>query len=179
MNKFVDTVGLYLLYGAVWVYSYVESACRRRTPRFTSVWEAVRLSDADTTTASDYDSLNKTDSDVVLHYITKDHGIHSAYKTVVHWVYRRYFIDDIFDNSPSAPWFFIGYRDGEDTIDCTDSLDHLVVSGNKVTISLLYYLEPQSAGKTWVYINPKTFNQVEFPSEGILIGDVPAPAKND
>jgi hypothetical protein len=63
-------------------------------------------------------------------------------------------------------------------VDCTDTVDHLVVDGNRVTVPILRSVVDSPAEK-WIYVNPKTFDQVEFPSEGILIGDVVPSAAAD
>lgn len=182
MQAIAERVGYAIVYGLVGIYATVEKCCARRRPLYlTAAWEAVDLDTREGTTAAEYYQLDRTDADVVLHHIRKYHGLHAWDCTVVQWTHEAglgYELEDVFD-SPLAPWFFIGYVDSEGkTVDCTELLAGIVVGGNRITLPLLRYLQPLSGESTWLYVNPKTFDQVEFPSEGILIGDdvVPPPA---
>jgi hypothetical protein len=190
MQAIAERVGYAIVYGLVGIYATVDKCCSRRRPTYTtSAWEAVDLDTKESTCAADYHQLDRKDADVILHHVRKYHGLHVWDSTVVQWTNeagRGYDLADVFE-SPVAPWFFIGYVDEEGkTVDCTEFLDNLVVGGNRITLPLLRYLRPLSGESKWVYVNPKTFDQVEFPSEGILIGDdvnVPPPptesAKDD
>jgi hypothetical protein len=79
-----------------------------------------------------------------------------------------YFVENLFIK-PCAPWLFIGYRSDEGTVDCTDVMSEFVCEGNYITQELLYSALPESRGQQWVYLHPKTFEESDFPSEGILI----------
>jgi hypothetical protein len=70
--------------------------------------------------------------------------------------------------SPSPPWFFIGCYDSAKSLqDKTFEMDEYVYPGNKITLELLHHLFPGT--QRWVYIHPQTFDETEFPSEGIAI----------
>ena len=181
MRSVAEHVGTYIIYGVVGLYAAVERCCTRRHPQYlNSGWEAVNLDNNTSAHATEYYELNRVD--VALHNVRKYYGLHSSDRTVVHWLKEAgwgYELEDVFE-SPAPPWFFIGYLDEHgNTVDCTESLSNLLVVGNRITTQLLRHLQPGSAGKTWVYVNPKTFDQVEFPSEGILIGDAPAESTKD
>jgi hypothetical protein len=113
------------------------------------------------------------DYPLMIHYVDKIKGMHEEYRAAVHWseVHRDgYRVQDLFE-SPRAPWLFIGYQDGDDIIDFTGFMSSFVCAGNLIHIDLLHYLIPESREKPWVYIHPTTFEQTEFPSDGILIGE--------
>ena len=175
MQSVVERVGTYIIYGLVGVYAAVERCCARRAPVYeTMTWQATNLDTGVSEYADEYHELRRVDADVVLHHIRKTHGLHQSHKTVIQWTNEAgqgYSLPDVFE-SVTAPWFFVGYI-GEDgkALDCTETVDHLVIEGNRVTIPILRLVVDCPAEK-WVYINPKTFDQLEFPSEGILIGDV-------
>ena len=169
----------YIVYGLVGVYAAVERCCARRSPIYaTAEWEAVNLESRTSSSSSEYHSINRVKADVVLHHIRKYHGLHASDRIVVQWAMEAgqgYELDSVFD-TPMPPWFFIGYIDESGkTVDCTETMSRVVVIGNRITTPLLRYLEPASNESRWVYINPKTFDQVEFPAEGILIGEGDAP----
>lgn len=70
--------------------------------------------------------------------------------------------------SPSPPWFFIGCYDSAKSLqDKTFEMDEYVYPGNKITLELLQHVFPGT--QRWVYIHPQTFDETEFPSEGIPI----------
>lgn len=181
MQATIERAGYTIMYGFVALYAAVEKCCARRRPSYhTAAWEAVNLDTREGTCSAEYHQLDRTNADVILHHVRKYHGLHAWDHTVVQWTNEAglgYDLDDVFD-PPTAPWFFIGYITAEGkTVDCTEQLSNFVVGGNRITVPLLRYLHPLSGESTWVYVNPKTFDQVEFPSEGILIGDdvVPSP----
>ena len=60
------------------------------------------------------------------------------------------------------PWLMISCDDE----DFTDTLHEYICRGNTITLDLLNLRFGQ--GK-WTYLNPKTFEDVDFPSEGIVI----------
>lgn len=71
---------------------------------------------------------------------------------------------------PPPPWFFIGCYDSAKSLqDKTCEMDDYVFPGNRITVDLLQHLFPGS--QRWVYIDPKTFEETDFPSEGIVIKD--------
>jgi len=163
----------YIVYGLVGVYAAVERCCARRAVIYeTMTWQATNLDTGVSEYADEFYELYRVGADVILHHIRKTHGLHQNHKTVIHWTNEAgqgYSLHDVFEQAV-APWLFVGYV-GEDgkLVDCTDTLDHVVVSGNRVTPPILRLLVDCPVEK-WVYLNPKTFDQVEFPTEGILIG---------
>ena len=173
MQRLAENALNNIVYGLVAVYAAVERCCARRTPTYlTAGWEAVNLENGSSSFSNEYHSINRVDADVVLHHIRKYHGFHASDRIVIQWTKeagRGYELDSVFD-APIPPWFFIGYIDETGkTVDCTESMSRVVVIGNRVTAPLLKYIEPSSKGGKWVYVNPKTFDQVEFPTPGILI----------
>lgn len=178
MQSVAERVGTYIIYGLVGIYAAAERCCARRGVVYeTMTWQATNLDTGVSEYAEEYHELDRVGADVILHHIRKTHGLHQSHKTVIQWTNEAgqgYSLPDVFEPA-AAPWFFIGYiAENGTTVDCTETLDHLVVSGNRVTTPILRLVVDSPAEK-WMYINPKTFDQVEFPSEGILIGDVVAP----
>jgi hypothetical protein len=184
MQSIAERAGSLLIHGLVGIYAAVERLCTRRDATYaTMTWEAIDLDTNSMHYANEFHELNRVNADVILHHIVKYHGFHSDHKTIVQWVKEAgqgYTLECVFD-APSPPWFYIGYIEDGNSVDCTSGLDNLVVTGNRVTPEILYHVQPSSKGKTWVYVNPKTFDQVEFPSEGILIGGdaTPSSTKDD
>ena len=111
----------------------------------------------------------------LLHQVRRKRaGLHEEFRTAVHWYDHHrppYLQKDLFEPLVTAPWLFIGFRDGEDTVDCTDELSQYICYGNFIDTRLLNFLVPRAKDKPWVYIHPKTFNETEFPSEGMIIDD--------
>ena len=69
---------------------------------------------------------------------------------------------------PPPPWFFIGCYDSAKSLeDKTYEMDEYIYPGNTITLQLLQHLFPGT--QRWVYIHPQTFDETEFPSEGIAI----------
>ena len=69
---------------------------------------------------------------------------------------------------PPPPWFFIGSYDSAKSLqDNTCEMDDYIYPGNVITLDLLRHLFPGT--QRWVYIDPKTFEETDFPSEGIVI----------
>lgn len=67
------------------------------------------------------------------------------------------------DEKIEEPWLWLG-SNGDDY---TDLVRSLLVTGNHITLDLLGILFP---GRTnWVYLDPVTFKEVDFPVEGITI----------
>jgi hypothetical protein len=173
MQQIVEKVGTYIIYGLVGVYAAVERCYARRTPVYeTMSWQATNLDTGVSEYAEEFHELERLGADVILHHIRKTQGLHQDDRTVIHWTNEAgqgYSLHHVFEPAVT-PWLFVGYiaEDGT-TVDCTETLDNLVVSGNRVTTPILRLVVDCPAEK-WVYLNPKTFDQVEFPSEGILIG---------
>lgn len=68
------------------------------------------------------------------------------------------------------PWFFIGCYDSAKSLqDKTSEMDDYIYPGNVITNDLLQHLYP--GAQRWVYIHPETFEEMEFPSDGIVIQD--------
>ena len=75
---------------------------------------------------------------------------------------------EVFPPTPPPPWFFIGCYDSAKSLqDKTCEMDEYVYPGNVITLNLLRCLFPGT--QRWVYIDPKTFEETDFPSEGIVI----------
>jgi hypothetical protein len=160
----------YMLYDAVMGYFFSDF------PNFeTMSWELCNLDTCERTSGITHHEFKMTDDyPVLLHNVTRTLKLNSVMKTAVHWVDHHrapYFYTHMFQQPP-APWFFIGYKETDDSIvDCTAELDRIVMYDNFITADLLHTLIPSSREKTWVYVHPKTFEEVEFPSDGILIED--------
>jgi hypothetical protein len=178
MQYVVEKVGTYIIYGLVGVYAAVERCYARRAPVYETIsWQATNLDTGVSEYADEYHELDRMGADVILHHIRKTQGLHEDEKTVIQWTNETdlgYSLSEVFE-APVAPWLFIGYICEDDkVVDCTETLNNLVVSGNRVTPPILRLMSNSPAEK-WVYLNPRTFDQIEFPSEGILIGDAVAP----
>lgn len=69
---------------------------------------------------------------------------------------------------PPPPWFFIGCYDSAESLqDKTFEMEEYIYPGNVISAHLLKHLFPGT--KRWVYIHPETFEETDFPSEGIVI----------
>jgi hypothetical protein len=76
--------------------------------------------------------------------------------------------ESILFKKEKAPWLWIGgLTTMEDTKDCTLALEPYIVSGNKITLDLLYHID--SSITEWRYLDSATFDHVQFPDEGITI----------
>ena len=179
MQRVAENALNHIIYALVGVYAAVERCYARRAVVYeTMTWQATNLDTGVSEYAEEFHELDRVGADVILHHVRKTHGLHQDHKTVIQWTNEAgqgYSLADVFEPA-QAPWFFIGYiAENGTTVDCTETLNHIVVSGNRVTVPILRLVVDSPAEK-WVYVNPKTFDQVEFPSEGILIGDAPANA---
>ena len=65
------------------------------------------------------------------------------------------------------PWLWIGGNYLHSSQDRTALLEPYLLPGNKITLNLLNSLD--STITDWHYLDPATFKEVEFPSEGITI----------
>lgn len=141
---------------------------------YSSSWKICNPKTSEYITSETREELCFTDEySMLIHYVRKSRGLLEDFRAAIHWpeFHREgYRVQDLFD-SPRAPWLFVGYRDGENTVDCTDMLSQFVCNGNVIHNDLLHFLVPGSQEKTWVYIHPKTFEETEFPSDGIVIGE--------
>jgi hypothetical protein len=76
--------------------------------------------------------------------------------------------ESIIKQKAKTPWLWIGGPTFmEDMKDCSLALEPYLVSGNKITLELLYHID--SSVTAWQYIDPATFGHVQFPDEGITI----------
>ena len=74
----------------------------------------------------------------------------------------------VFSPHPPPPWFFIGCYDSAESLqDRTYEMEEYIYPGNVISLRLLKHVFPGT--KRWVYIDPKTFDETDFPSEGIVI----------
>jgi hypothetical protein len=65
------------------------------------------------------------------------------------------------------PWLWIGAKTPFGDMDLTERMRQFFVPGNHITLELLELLYPSFYD--WVYLDPVTFKEVEFPVEGITI----------
>lgn len=71
------------------------------------------------------------------------------------------------------PWWLVGAQmDDGNMITITDALADFLVIGNRITPTLLERVNrdiPSDRLLRWVYVHPETFEEREFPLEGIVI----------
>ena len=73
-----------------------------------------------------------------------------------------------FEKPPTkCPWVWVGDRETE--IDLTRTFDKFLVPGNELKKELVSKLVAMTDNTRLIYIETKTFNQVEFPGEGLTI----------
>jgi hypothetical protein len=161
---------------AWYTISDVYTTCRRGSTSYHSdVWELHSFTDDQSHYTATREEVH-TDSEVytVLFHHTRREGSDgtTSYRIAVHWdgeARDTYRIRDLYDQ-PIPRWFYVGYIDDDGKkVDCTGDASVLVVSGNKVTIPVLEHIVGGGARKRWVYMDT-TFNEHDFPSEGIIIG---------
>lgn len=72
-------------------------------------------------------------------------------------------------NSSSLPWLWIGiqYND-QTTVTVTEIVNHAIEYGDHITPVFLTTLCGFSGG-TWKYVDSKTLEELDFPSEGFII----------
>ena len=177
----IQTVGSLVLHALVSLYRAVEVCAYGRNPKFeTMAWTLYDKSGY----SSSFSTFHELDiagehSLFIAHDVRRTTGFHQVHKLAIHWVVdgkwrAPYELIDLF-NSPPPPWLYIGYGEDESNLtDCTEELNCVIAYDNLVTPEVLTALLPASEGKTWFYINPKTFETGEFPAEGIVIDDPPA-----
>uniref|UniRef100_A0A6C0CJA3 Uncharacterized protein n=1 Tax=viral metagenome TaxID=1070528 RepID=A0A6C0CJA3_9ZZZZ len=176
----IDLIGKLVLRTVVSIYHAVEVCIHGRNPVHESMtWSLYDKSGYSTSRDSFHElDVGGGESSFVAHQVRRTVGFQQTYKIAIHWVngvWRApYVLHELFD-APPPPWLYIGY--GEDTdhlIDCTEELNCLVVYDNHVTNEVLHSIVPASDGLMWYYINPKTFETLEFPANGIVIDDPPS-----
>jgi len=69
-----------------------------------------------------------------------------------------------FEKEPKRPWVWVGNPETE--TDLTRTFDKYLVVGNHITDELIHHILP---GRKLAYMEPKTFNQLDFPGDGIVI----------
>lgn len=175
----MDTVGvrvLDLVVRAWHTISDIYTTCRRGSTSYHSdAWELYSSSQGQSYYTSTREEVH-TDSEVytVLLHHTRREGSDgtTSYRIAIHWDDEHrdtYRIRDLYDQ-PVPKWFYIGYVDDNGKkVDCTSDMAVLAVAGNKVTIPILEHIVDGGVGKQWIYMDT-TFNEHDFPSEGIIIG---------
>lgn len=185
MSRFeaaAETIGSWVLRGLVTLYHAVEVCAYGRNPRYETMAWSIHDTSGYKISVSDYHELDigGGTTNFILHDVRKTLGFHQVHKVAVHWVdgdhWRApYKLAELFI-APPPPWLYIGFGETADALtDCTEELNCVIAYDNCVTPDVLTALMPASGNKTWFYINPKTFETVEFPAEGILIDDPSAP----
>jgi hypothetical protein len=76
-------------------------------------------------------------------------------------------VESMLANDVELPWLWIGASMWLDPVDMTNCLEEYVVAGNTITLAFLYEKFPWYSG--WTYLDPETFEEVEFPAKGITI----------
>lgn len=184
-----ETISSLILRGLVAIYHAVEVCTHGRNPTYeTMAWSlynhAGYMSSSDSFNELD---IGRGDALFIAHDVRRTIGFQQVHKIAIHWINGEwrapYTMQELFI-APPPPWLYIGY--GEDTdhlTDCTEELNCIIAYDNRVTPAVLTTLLPSSEGKTWYYINTKTFETAEFPAEGILIDesseDEPPSTKDD
>ena len=74
--------------------------------------------------------------------------------------------------SNKLPWFWVGVKIFDKTVCVTDIINNNVKYGSHVTSTLLSELTHiTDKDAIWKYVDVKTLEEKEFPSEGIVIDD--------
>lgn len=68
------------------------------------------------------------------------------------------------------PWLYIGAKEFDGTIDCTEDVNSMVTYGLRVDEEWLD-LVTERTPMSWIYLDSKTLEEKEFPSEGFVIED--------
>jgi hypothetical protein len=74
---------------------------------------------------------------------------------------------DPFSQHARCPWLWVGDRNTE--IDLTRTFNKFLVPGNRIRMELVKKLIHITPDTKLVYIETGTFNELEFPGEGLLI----------
>jgi hypothetical protein len=78
-------------------------------------------------------------------------------------------LNKIFKEKVSVPWLSVGSQSMLGHFDTTDLIEQYVVPGNVITTSFLGDNYPYFYD--WKYLDSETFEEVDFPAEGITIND--------
>jgi hypothetical protein len=175
----IETIGSFILRTLVTIYHAVEVCAYGRNPTYETISWTLYDKDGYNSSFNTFHELDigREHSLFIAHDVRRTIGFQQTQKVAIHWVegaWRTpYELSDLF-SLPPPPWLYIGFGESPDALtDCTEDLNCLVVYDNRVTPDVLAAIVPASEGKTWFYINPKTFEMAEFPAEGILIDDPP------
>jgi hypothetical protein len=180
IEEAMEILGDWIIRRAVAVYAAVERCLFSRSVVYESLAWTLYSTNGYSISEDNFNQLDiGGDASFIAHNVMRSVGSHNVYKTAIHWIdgaWRApYDIPDLF-TAPPPPWLFIGFGESVDNLtDCTDELHSLIAYDNLIKVEVLRALMPASEGKTWYYINPKTFETLEFPDTGILIDDPPAP----
>lgn len=177
----IETIGSWVLRGLIAVYHAVEVCAYGRTPKYETMAWSLYDKNGYMSSSETFNELDIGDGEplFIAHDVRRSLGFQHIHKVAIHWIdgeWRSpYTVTELF-NAPPPPWLYIGFgEDAEHLTDCTEEFHCLVAYDNRITPAVLTAFLPVSEGKTWFYINPKTFDTQEFPAEGILIDDPPAP----
>lgn len=73
-----------------------------------------------------------------------------------------------FAEKPDLPWMWIGGTDRHgETHTRTEDMSQFILPGNRISLSLLRVQHPEIVH--WKYMCPLTFEEVDFPADGITI----------
>jgi hypothetical protein len=177
----IETIGSWILHAVVNLYHAVEVCAYGRNPTYETMAWSMYDNSGYKISVSDYHELDISGSSTnfILHDVRKTLGFNQVHKVAIHWIdgdhWRSpYKLAELF-HSPPPPWLYIGFGESPDALtDCTEELNCLIAYDNRVTPDVLSAIMPASEGKTWYYINPKTFETQEFPADGIVIDDPPS-----
>jgi len=180
IEEAMEILGDWIIRRVVGVYTAVERCLFSRSVVYESLAWTLYSTNGYSISEDNFNQLDiGGDASFVAHNVMRSVGSHTVYKTAIHWIndtWRApYDIPNLF-TAPPPPWLFIGFGESVDKLtDCTDELNCLIAYDNLIKVEVLRALMPESEGKTWYYIHPKTFETLEFPDTGILIDDPPAP----
>ena len=76
-------------------------------------------------------------------------------------------VESVLANDIELPWLWIGATMWLDPVDMTSCVEEYVVAGNTITLAFLYEKFPWYSD--WKYLDPETFEEVDFPAKGITI----------
>lgn len=78
-------------------------------------------------------------------------------------------LNQIFKEKVEAPWLSIGSQTIFGHFDNTELMEQYIVPGNTITLQFLEETYPYLYD--WKYLDSETFEEVDFPAEGITIND--------